>query len=180
MKYYQFTKSIKANVTESIRCHLQLIEKTEDGKVLVNGSETAFKTLEEARRHIKEEHIAKKLEQEVSKDLYENLSDNTVAHIIKEYHDVKVTDTLIENYISLASSKIFTIDPVVQEIRKLNKLDNLVENKLHYVLNDDSIVAISERTQSFLNNLLQDQTDIIEYMRESKENFFYVLEQIEE
>lgn len=180
MKYYQFTKSIKANVTESIRCHLQLIEKTEDGKVLVNGSETEFKTLEEARRHIKEEHIAKKLEQEVSKDLYENLSDNTVAHIIKEYHDVKVTDTLIENYISLASSKIFTIDPVVQEIRKLNKLDNLVENKLHYVLNDDSIVAISERTQSFLNNLLQDQTDIIEYMRESKENFFYVLEQIEE
>lgn len=180
MKYYQFTKSIKANVTESIRCHLQLIEKTEEGKVLVNGIETEFKTLEEARRHIKEEHIAKKLEQEVSKDLYENLSDNTVAHIIKEYHDVKVTDTLIENYISLASSKIFTIDPVVQEIRKLNKLDNLVENKLHYVLNDDSIVAISERTQSFLNNLLQDQTDIIEYMRESKENFFYVLEQIEE
>ena len=180
MKYYQFTKSIKANVTESIRCHLQLIEKTEEGKVLVNGIETEFKTLEEARRHIKEEHIAKKLEQEVSKDLYENLSDNTVAHIIKEYHDVKVTDTLIENYISLASSKIFTIDPVVQEIRKLNKLDSLVENKLHYVLNDDSIVAISERKQSFLNNLLQDQTDIIEYMRESKENFFYVLEQIEE
>jgi hypothetical protein len=180
MRYYEFTKSIKANVAESIRCHLQLIEKTEDGKVLVNGNETTFKTLEEARRHIKEEYIAKKLEQEVSKDLYENLSDNTVANIIKEYYDVKVTDTLIENYISLASSKIFTIDPVVQEIRKLNKLDSLIENKLHYVLNDDSIVAISERTQEFLNNLLQDQTDIIEYMRESKENFFYVLEQIEE
>lgn len=181
MKYHQFTKSIKkANVVESIRCYLQLIEKTEDGLVLVNGNQTEFKSLEEARRHIKEEHIAKQLEQEVSKDLYENLSDNTVAHIIKEYHDVKVTDTLIENYISLASSKIFTVDPVVQEIRKLNKLDSLVENKLHYVLNDDSIVAISERTQAFLNNLLQDQTDIIEYMRESKENFFHVLEQIEE
>lgn len=116
----------------------------------------------------------------MSRNLYEDLSDNTVAHIIKEYHDVKVTDTLIENYISLASSKIFTIDPVVLEIRKLNKLDSLVENKLHYVLNDDSIVAISERTQSFLNNLLQDQTDIIEYMRESKEHFFHVLKQIEE
>lgn len=181
MKYYQFTKSIKRpNVVESIRSYLQLIEKTEDGLVLVNGIETKFKTLEEARHHVIQKHIAEQLEQDVSRNLYEDLSDNTVAHIIKEYHDVKVTDTLIENYISLASSKIFTIDPVVLEIRKLNKLDSLVENKLHYVLNDDSIVAISERTQSFLNNLLQDQTDIIEYMRESKEHFFHVLKQIEE
>jgi len=51
---------------------------------------------------------------------------------------------------------------------------------LHYVLEDDSIVAIDLRTQEHLNNLLQKQTEIIEYMRESKENFFHVLEQIEE
>ena len=75
---------------------------------------------------------------------------------------------------------MFSVDPVVHEIRKLNKLDRLVENKLHYVLEDDSIVAINLRTQEHLNNLLQNQTEIIEYMRESKENFFHVLEQIEE
>jgi hypothetical protein len=75
---------------------------------------------------------------------------------------------------------MFSVDPVVQDIRLLNKLDRLVEGKLHYVLKDDSIVAISEHTQSRLNNLLQNQTEIIEYMRESKENFFHVLEQIEE
>ena len=75
---------------------------------------------------------------------------------------------------------MFSVDPVVQDIRSLNKLDRLVEGKLHYVLSDDTIVAISEHTQSRLNNLLQNQTEIIEYMRESKENFFHVLEQIEE
>lgn len=180
MKYYEFTKAITANIVEHIRCYGHNIMLNDHNIVLLDGNETKFKTLEEARHHVIQEHKSAKLLKEVSEHLYENLSDNTVAQIIKEYHDVKVTDTLIENYISLASSKIFTIDPIVQEIRKLNKLDSLVENKLHYVLNDDSIVAISERTQAFLNNLLQDQTDIIEYMRESKENFFHVLEQIEE
>ena len=44
----------------------------------------------------------------------------------------------------------------------------------------DSIVAIDFRTQEHLNNILQKQTENIEYMRESKENFFHVLEQIDE
>jgi hypothetical protein len=181
MRYTEFAKSLKkSGVVESIRSYLQLIEKTEDGKVFINGIETEFKEVEEARQYIKQDYISHQLEEQVSKDLYEELSEHTVANIIKEYHDVKVTDTLIETYLQLASSHMFSVDPVVQDIRKLNKLDRLVEGKLHYVLEDDSIVAIDERTQEELNNLLQNQTDIIEYMRESKENFFYVLEQIEE
>ena len=181
MRYTDFTKSLrKSSVVESTRSYLQLIEKTEDGKVFINGIETEFKEIEEARQYIKQDYISHQLEEEVSKDLYEELSEHTVANIIKEYHDVKVTDTLIETYIQLASSHMFSVDPVVHEIRKLNKLDRLVENKLHYVLEDDSIVAIDLRTQEHLNNLLQNQTEIIEYMRESKENFFHVLEQIEE
>jgi hypothetical protein len=75
---------------------------------------------------------------------------------------------------------MFSVDPVVQGIRSLNKLDRLIEGKLHYVLNDDSIVTIDEQTQEHLNKLLQNQTEIIEYMRESKENFFHVLSKIEE
>ena len=181
MHYSQFTKSFKkTNVVESVRSYLQLIEKTEDGKVLINGLETEFKTLEEARQYIKQDYISHQLEEQASKNLYEELSDTKVAEIIKEYHDIKVTDTLIENYIKLASSNMFSVDPVVQEIRSLNKLDKLIEGKLHYVLNDDSIVTISERTQDRLNNLLQNQTEIIEYMRESKENFFHVLTKLEE
>jgi hypothetical protein len=181
MHYSEFTKSLKrSNVVESTRSYLQLIERTEEGKILINGIETEFTSLEEARQYIKQDHISRKLEEQVSKELYEELSEHTIANIIKEYHDIKVTDTLIENYIQLASSHMFSTDPVVHAIRQLNKLDRLVEGKLHYVLSDESIVAIDERTQLRLNNLLQNQTEIIGYMRESKENFFHVLEQIEE
>ena len=181
MRYYDLSKSLKRpDVVESIRSHLHLIEKTSDDIILIDGKETEFNSLEEARQHIKNEYTSHKLEEQVSKDLYEDLSDITVANIIKEYHDVKVTDTLIENFISLASSHMFSVDPVVQKIRSLNKLDRLVEGKLHYVLSDDSIVTIDESTQEHLNNLLQNQTEIIEYMRESKENFMHVLELIEE
>lgn len=181
MNYTSFVKTLnRPDVIESIRSYAQLIENTKDGKVLINGNETEFKNIEEARQYIKQDYIAKQLEEEISTEIYEDISDNKVASIIKEYHDVKVTDTLIENYIQLASSRMFSIDPVVQEIRKLNKLDNLVEGKLHYVLNDESIVAIDESTQEQLNNLLQNQTDIVNYMRESKDNFMYVIRKIEE
>jgi hypothetical protein len=181
MNYNQFTKSLKgSDVVESVRSYMHLIEKTSEDKVLIDGEETEFVTIEEARQYIKEKHISEKLEQEISNELYEEISENTVANIIKEHHDVKVTDTLIENYIQLASSRMFSTDPVVQEIRKLNKLDTLVEGKLHYVLDDDNIIAISETTQERLNNLLQNQTEVVQYMRESKENFMHVLELIEE
>lgn len=181
MIYSKFIKSLnRPDVVESIRSYQHLIEKTQDAKILVNKQETEFTSIEEARQYIKQEYISKKLEEQISTELYEDISENKVANIIKEYHDVKVTDTLIENYIQLASSRIFSVDPVVQEIRKLNKLDNLVEGKLHYVLDDDSIVAIDESTQEQLNNLLQDQPEIIKYMREGKENFMHVVEKLEE
>lgn len=177
MNYNEFTS--KLHDGEHIRSYGHLIEMV-DGAVTVNGEPTKFKSLEEAKQNIKQEYIAHKIEEQVSKELYEEISDAKVASIIKEYHDVKVTDTLIETYIQLASSNMFSVDPVVQDIRALNKLDRIVEGKLHYVLADESIVAISEQTQERLNNLLGNQTEIIEYMRESKENFLSVLEQIEE
>jgi hypothetical protein len=123
---------------------------------------------------------AEQMVEEVTKEIYEEIPNTKVAEIIKEYHDVKVTDTLIESYIELASSNMFSVDPVICELRKINKLDKLVEGKLNYTLNDGSIVAINEATQEYLNKLLQNQKEIIEYMRESKNNFISVLEQIEE
>ena len=120
------------------------------------------------------------LEEQAKKELYEELSDKTIANIIREHHDIKVTDTLVESYKELASSTIFSVDPVVHQIRSLNKLDRLVEGKLHYVLEDETIVAISETTQELLNKLLQNHTDVVEYMRESKQNFMHVLTKLEE
>ena len=180
MYYNSFIKSIKPNITESVRSYLQIIEKTVDGNVLINGIETEFDSIEEARQYIKQDYISNQLAGNVTTETYEELSEDKVAHIIKEHYDIKVTDTLIESYIKLASSRIFSIDPVVLEIRSLNKLDILIEGKLHYVLDDESIVAIDERTQQRLNILLQNQTEIIEYMKESKEHFFHVLKKLEE
>jgi hypothetical protein len=120
------------------------------------------------------------LVEEVTKEIYEEIPNTKVAEIIKEYHDVKVTDTLIESYVELASSNIFSVDPVICELRKYNKLDTLVEGKLNYTLNDGSIIAINETTQDYLNKLLHNQNEIVEYMRESKQNFLYVLERIGE
>ena len=180
MYYNSFIKSTKPNIVESVRSYLQLIEKTVDGNVLINGIETEFGSIEEARQYIKQDYISNQLAGNVTTEVYEEISEDKVANIIKEHHDIKVTDTLIESYVKLASSRIFSVDPVVLEIRSLNKLDRLIEGKLHYVLDDESIVTIDERTQQRLNMLLQNQTEIIEYMRESKEHFFHVLKKLEE
>lgn len=118
--------------------------------------------------------------EEVAKETYEEIPHIKVAEIIKEHHDIRVTDTLIESYVELASSNIFSVDPVVCELRKFNKLDRLIEGKINYTLNDGNVIAIDEATQEYLNKLLQNQTEIIEYMRESKDNFLNVLEQIGE
>lgn len=118
--------------------------------------------------------------EEVTKEIYEEIPNTKIAEIIKEYHDVKVTDTLIESYIELASSNTFSVDPVICELRKINKLDNLVEGKISYTLKDGTFIAIDEATQDYLNNLLHNQNEIIEHMRESKENFLNVLKQIGE
>jgi hypothetical protein len=167
-------------IVESIRSYGNLIQIDSDGVVYVNREATEYSSLEEARTYIKNKQVSNTLETQITKDVYEEITDNRIASIIKEYHDIKVTDTLIESYIELASSQIFTIDPVVQKIRSLNKLDAVIEGKLHYELSDGSIVAINERTQKELNNLLSNSKDIVEYMRESKSNFFHVLNKIKE
>lgn len=185
MHFKQFTRKLSQSingvaVARQLHSNGHLIEMTVDQVVTIDGKESQFSTIEEARQFIKQQYKSETLEQEVAKELYEELSDVKVANIIKEYHDIKVTDTLIESYIELASSKLFTLDPVAYEIRKLNSLDKLIENKIDYKLNDGSIVAINEATQDVLNNLLEQHNEIVEYMRESKENFLSVIQQIRE
>jgi len=185
MYYGQFSKSVLnkftgLDIVETFHSYENLIQRTSNDTIYINNVETDFKTIEEARTYIKTKQTSDNLEETVTQEVYEEITANRIANIIKEYHDIKVTDTLIESYVELASSNIFTIDPIVQDIRKLNKLDVVVEGKVHYELTDGSVVAINDSTQELLNNLLQDQKEIIEYMREGKENFFHVLERIEE
>ena len=185
MYFKQFSKKLSSDITgaeiiDQAFSNGHLIEQTAKGHVLIDKEKTSFANLEEARQYIKQKYYTKNIEEQIKTELYDQISENKIANIIKEHHDIKVTDTLIESYIELASSKLFTIDPVVQEIRNLNKLDKLIEGKIDYKLADGSIIAINEDTQEQLNNLLDNQQEIIEYMRQSKDNFIHVLKKIGE
>lgn len=179
MHFKQFTKQLKQDICgiqiqEESNCHGYNIILSEDGKVFVDYKETELSSIEEARQYINQ--IL--LEEELTQELYEEIPQIKIAELIKEHHDIKVTDTLIEQYVELASSKLFSSDPVIQEIRKMNSVDNLVEGKIDYKLDDGSIVAIDEETNQEINNLLAEHSDIIEYMRQSKDNFMNVIREL--
>ncbi len=172
----------KLNETKESFISYGRIAHFQEGKLILDGVEIEeeFSSLEEAKEYCKSTYISEKLEEDIKSETYEELEENRIAKIISEHYNIKVTDTLIESYVELASSKLFTVDPVVSDIRKLNKLDHILEGKLDYRLADGSTMIVSEALQENLNNLLKDQKEIIEYMRESKENFLHVLELIEE
>jgi hypothetical protein len=180
MKYKQLYR--KLNESKESFISFGKVVHYQDGKLTIDGDiiSEEFGSLEEAKEYCKSLYISHKLEEDIKVETYEELEENRIAKIISEHHNIKVTDTLIESYLELASSKLFTVDPVVSDIRKLNKLDQILEGKFDYRLSDGSTIIISEVAQENLNNLLKDQKDIIEYMRESKENFLHVLELIEE
>ena len=179
MYFSQFNRKLSGTtVTEQLRCFGHLIERLEDDTILIDKEKTEFTVLDEARNYIKQKYNTQNLEEQVKTEIYEELSENKIADIIQKHHDVKITDTLIESYIDLASSKLFTLDPAVIEIRKLNKRDRLVEGKIDYKLEDDSTIAISQDTQNKLQDLFAAHSDVIDHMRETKDNFVKVLKQI--
>lgn len=179
MNFQQFTKRIKQDICgtqiqEESECHGYNIILSEDGKVFVDFKETELSSIEEAKEYINQ--IV--LDEELTQELYEEIPQIKIAELIKEYHEVKVTDTLIESYLELASSKLFSADPVIQGIRTMNSTDNLIEGKIDYKLDDGSTVAIDEQTNQQINNLLAEHSDIVEYMRKSKDNFMHVIREL--
>jgi len=185
MYFKQFNRKLSEQITgvavaRQLRFGNHLIEMTVNQVVTIDKVETDFSTILEAKDYLKQEYATGKLEQEIAHESYEEISDSKIASIIAEHHDVKVTDSLIESYVELASSKMFTTDPVATEIRDLNKFDRLVEGKIDFVLEDGSIVAINKDTQDVINNILQNNNEIVEHMRQNKENFISVVQQIKE
>lgn len=185
MYFKQFNRKLSENITgvavaRQLRFGGHLIEMTTDEVITIDNVETEFSTILEAKDYIKQQYDSDILEQEIAQESYEEISDAKIASIIAEHYDVKVTDSLIESYVELASSKMFTTDPVAAEIRDLNKFDRLVEGKIDFVLEDGSIVAINKDTHVVINNLIQDNNEIVQHMRQNKENFISVVQQIKE
>lgn len=112
-------------------------------------------------------------------DYKQTIFDNRrIASLIKEHHDIKVTNSIIEQYIDLAISKCFTIDPVVYSIREMNCFDNIIDGKINYILNDGSNIAIDIETQEQLNSILETNNNAIEFMKENSTNFLKIINAI--
>ena len=110
-------------------------------------------------------------------EVYENMPYGKIATLIEEYHNVIPTDRIIEKYLELAATRKFSFDPVLFEIRKLNKFDhNLFENKLEFVLEDSSTMAITYECYQDLKEHFSENQEAIEFMTESKDNFMKMFE----
>lgn len=182
MNYTKFVRWINEKICDtemqsvsSYRRHS--IALSTSGTVFIDGKKTELKGLEEARQHIDAQIFQKR----IIKELYEETPTNKIAKIIREHNEeVKITDTIIESYVDLASSKSFSIDPIVSEIRALSVFDTLVENRIDYILEDGNVVAIEHETQEMLNNLLEGSDDVVSFMRQNKNNFIQVISKIKE
>lgn len=172
MRYSEFVNSIKQvrGVVETASYYGRTIDVTSDGAFV---DDKKFNTLEEAREYI----VSKPDTDDITKEIYEEVLRDKMITIISETHNIRVTNTILEEYLSLASSKVFTIDEAVLKIREANKLDGVLLGTFDYILEDGSQIIVSKRMQKCLNSLLEDDS-IIDYMRTSKENFFDVVEQV--
>lgn len=86
---------------------------------------------------------------------------------------IRITDKLLESYTELLSSNEYTTDPVISELKTQNSF-----GKYEFTLNDGSKIAISEDTHKKLSALLQNKYDIVEYMKESVDNFKRIVREI--
>lgn len=174
------TKGGYGNVVSVTTHYDNQIVENDKGEYYVNGVliEAKLDDLEEVKRYIELQESAS----ETKIKLYEDISDIKIASIIRKYDsDIKVTTNLVESYMSLASSKSFTLDPVLLEMRTTYKSANLIEGKIDFKLEDGKQVAISEDTVNKLASLLNntaDREEILDYMRESRENFLSVIRQL--
>lgn len=182
MYYSQFSKKLKETLSgmeilEDLHYFGNTIQRTNDNTILINNEVTQFKNLSEAKNHIKYSEQAKDIINNLHEEFF---SENIVkiADIIKEEHNIKVTNKIVEQYIKIASDKSFSIDPVVYHIREMNEFDSIINGKIHYILNDESVIAIDTQTQQDINNLLENKLDVVEFMKESSDNFLKILDVI--
>lgn len=186
MYFQEFQRKVNKNITgheiaDQLYEHNHLIQKSVDGVILVDRKETLFSSLEEACNHIRQKIIQEDIHREISKEMYTEMSQSNVVDIIKKYHsDIKVTNSLIESFLDIASSNIFTLDPVIRDIHKAVPSKSLLEGYSDFILDDGSHLAVSEQKLQHINNIFGKYPDVVEYMRESSDNFLNILDQLEE
>jgi hypothetical protein len=177
--FSNFKKQVleQTGLVDSFSCYGEEVRITEGLGIFVNGHNinAEVSTLEEAREYVKRYIQNSKLLENIDTTIPEE----KVAQYIRQFHNIeKITDTLIESYIELASSNMFTIDPVAIAIKESKTAE--FAGKLTYQLKDGSTVAINESTQRTLNKLLSNKNEIVDYMREGKSNFVRIIKELGE
>jgi len=186
MQFRQFLFQINEvtfgmGIVESTTCFGHSIQEAVTGEIFIDRSPTSFTSLDEARDFIKQQRIRDQLQEEIQQQQYAEISSKKIVDIIKQYHaNVKVTDTLIESYVELASSGLFTTDPVATDIRQINKSMRLIESHVDFKLDDGTVIVISEQLQRKLNNIFAGHSDVVDFIRSDKDTFLGILNQIED
>lgn len=125
-------------------------------------------------------NLSTSLVESIIAEEYDKIPQRSLAAVVSKYIDGKTTNTIIESYLNEAKKKEFTFDEVVLEIRTLNKLDSVVENKLNFTLRDGSVIVLNKTMMSEMKKHLNGNDKAIEFMNESKENFMKIFKIIKE
>ena len=116
--------------------------------VFIDSRLTSFSSIPEAILSLENDKLLERLIQEG----YNRISDEKIASIIAEHNDIRITNTLIEQYRDKVASKSLSLDPVILELRKFNQASLALSNKIDFTLEDGSRVAVSEETYNQLRN----------------------------
>jgi hypothetical protein len=134
-----------------------------DGDLILENADSYTDAIEYAKRYIGNlQHIGENTI--VIKD--------KLVQLIEKHHATKVTNTLIEAYEELIASDLFTLDPVILEMKSHVAP---IMNKLQFTLSDGSNIAIDESTKDELNALNVDKYKLVKHMNESKDNFMEII-----
>lgn len=93
----------------------------------------------------------------------------------KEHYDLVPDASLLESYSQELKSNRFTTDPVILDLRENQ---SSLTHRFEYTLNDGNNVSITEDTQNLLNQILINNSKVINFMNESKDNFISVIQEI--
>lgn len=147
-----------------------------EDKITIDGEELnmTFGSLDEAREYVSD-YIQDSIE---VVNIEETLiPEEYIASLISKHHQInRITDTLIETYKELASSNSFSADPVIFEMKQSGVA--VAHNKLEWTLEDGAVVAVDASTQEHLNKLLKDKPEVVQHMRESKDNFLNIVREV--
>lgn len=140
--YNNFKSSLLNSIYGSNSIQEQFIEQNHiiqsNNSIFINNQQTYFNNIPEAIDFINRIELYEDLVQEN----FNKISDERIASIISEHHNVRITNTLIEEYRNLIRNKSLSFDPVVKEIRNLNPL-MILNDKIDFILEDGVHVAIS-------------------------------------